>query len=192
MSYLKLIIGPMFSSKTSTLLAELNRYKYITDKILVINNELDKKRTNNIECIRTHDNKTFPSLMIKELYLLKNNPSFNEKYQNADIILIDEGQFYKDLYLFIKNELEITNKLFIVSGLNSDFNMNPIGDIIKLVPLADEILKLRAYCIFCKDGTLASFTKLNKCENKENIDNKVLVGGSETYSPCCRKHYYTN
>jgi len=193
-NYLKLIIGPMFSSKSSSLLAEINRYKYITDKILVINSILDKQRNIDMEInnqgvgfIKTHDNKTFPAIMINKLEELNTNTFFNEKYNYADIILIDEGQFYTDLYLFLRNELnnKNNNKKFIVAGLSSDFNMEPIGDIIKLVPLADEILKLSALCIYCKDGTAASFTKLIK----KGDNSQVQVGAKELYSPCCRMHF---
>ena len=52
-NYLKLIIGPMFSSKSSSLLAEINRYKYITDKILVINSILDKQRNADMDIKNT-------------------------------------------------------------------------------------------------------------------------------------------
>jgi len=193
-NYLKLIIGPMFSSKSSSLLTEINRYKYITDKILVINNILDKERNNDMSIdengvgfIKTHDNKMFPAIMICKLEELRTNKYFNDKYNYADIILIDEGQFYEDLYLFLRKELNNikNNKKFIVAGLSSDFNMEPIGDIIKLVPLADEILKLSALCIYCKDSTSASFTKLIK----KNDNNQILVGAGELYSPCCRTHF---
>lgn len=194
--YLKLIIGPMFSSKSSTLLSEINRLKYITDKILVINSILDKERHADMEIneqglgiMKTHDNKTFPALMVKDLEELKTNNFFNSKYEYADIIVIDEAQFYNDLYDFINSELNnmMVHKMFIVAGLSSDYNMKPIGEIIKLVPMADEIIKLSALCVYCKDGTQASFTKLIKTNHTEN--NNVLVGAKESYSPCCRKHF---
>jgi thymidine kinase len=195
-SYLKLIIGPMFSSKSSTLLSEINRLKYITDKILVINSILDKERHEDMEIndqglgiMKTHDNKTFPAIMVTDLKELKTNSFFNSKYEYADIIIIDEGQFYKDLYDFVHTELNYirTRKMFIVAGLSSDFNMKPIGEIISLVPLADEIIKLSALCVYCRDGTPASFTKLINHESSSN--GNVLVGANESYSPCCRKHF---
>jgi thymidine kinase len=200
--YLKLIIGPMFSSKSSTLLSEINRLKYITDKILVINSVLDKKRHIDMEInaqglgiMKTHDNKTFPAFMLNNLSELNGmgtttNSFLQSKYNYADIIIIDEAQFYKDLYEFINHELVLShnNKIFIVAGLSSDFNMNPIGDIIKLVPLADEIVKLSALCVYCKDGTPANFTKLIQSESQDESNN-VLVGANDLYSPCCRKHF---
>jgi thymidine kinase len=188
-NYLKLYIGPMYASKTTSLICEINRYKYLTDKILVINSILDKERRGqNLNSIKSHDKESFPAIMLNNLFELESNYDFRNKFNNADIVLIDEAQFYNDLYDFMGKNLNnvYQKKLFIVSGLSSDSNMEPIGDVIKLVPLADEIIKLSAYCIVCKNGTPASFTKRSK-----NIDNKsqILVGLNDIYSPVCRMHY---
>lgn len=43
-NYLKVILGPMFCGKSSNLLTEINRYKFITDKMVVVNSILDKQR----------------------------------------------------------------------------------------------------------------------------------------------------
>lgn len=172
----------MFSSKSSTLLSEINRYKHITDKILVVNSILDKERqSNDKDIIETHDNKHYPAIMVKTLNELKNNQLYNKKYDYAEIIVIDEAQFYDDLYEFIRCELfaKANKKLFIIAGLSGDYKMEPIGDIIKLIPMADEIKKLDAYCIYCKDGTLASFTSKLIKNNKEQIE----VGKDDIYSP---------
>jgi len=188
-NYLKLYIGPMYASKTTSLICEINRYKYLTDKILVINSKLDKERHGeDLNSIKTHDKETFPAIMLNNLMELESNYEYKNIYKNADVILIDEAQFYNDLYTFIQQNLNnaYQKKLFIVSGLSSDSNMEPIGDIIKLIPLADEIIKLSAYCIFCKDGTPASFTKRNK---KIENNNQILVGAHDIYYPVCRMHY---
>lgn len=194
-SYLKLYIGCMFSSKSSNLMSEITRYSQLTDRILVVNSSLDKERhsdmvidSEGIGAIKTHDSKVFPALMIKRLSELKTNSSFKIKYDYADIILIDEGQFFEDLHDFIRDHLTcfFSKKMFIVAGLASDYKMQPIGDIIRLVPMADEIIKLTAYCVYCKDGTPASFTKK---ETGVNEDSNILVGAKELYSPVCRLHF---
>lgn len=194
-SYLKLYIGCMFSSKSSSLMSEVNRYRQLTDNILVVNHTLDKDRhkdmvinSEGIGAIKSHDCKDFPAVMITRLSELKNNPTFKSRYENADIIVIDEGQFFDDLHDFIRDNLTcfFSKKMFIVAGLSSDFNMKPIGDIIRLVPMADEIIKLSAYCVYCKDGTEASFTK-KEVGNSQNLN--ILVGDGEIYSPVCRLHF---
>lgn len=195
-NYLKLIIGPMFSSKSSSLIDHINKYNY-ADNIIVINSILDKQRhsdmkidENGIGFIKTHDSKTFPAIMLKNLNELNTNKFYNKKYLESSIILIDEGQFYNDLYSFLKEELaKPGNKKFIVAGLNSDINQNPIGDIIKLIPLADDIDKLSAFCVYCKDTTPGNFTKL-LISTKERLNSTIKVGDDEIYAPCCRKHFF--
>jgi thymidine kinase len=181
-SYLKLIIGPMMSSKSTRLISEIEKYKHITDNILVVNHIFDKQR-NSINCIKTHDDKVYPSIMLNNIYDLQRD----ENYINADIVIIDESQFYKDLYNFMSNELKNVNKVFIISGLSGDYNMNPIGEIHLLISLADSIEKLSALCIYCKDGTLASFTKLIVKSDKQ--ETQILIGRSEKYTPVCRYHH---
>ena len=189
MGYLKIILGCMFSSKTSTILSEINRFKHITDKILVINSVLDKQRQANKDhdcIIETHDKNYSGAIMVNELNELKTNEEYKQKYDYSEIIIIDEGQFYSDLYKFMRHELFIKDnkKLYIVAGLSSDYNMEAIGEIIKLIPMADSIQKLYAYCIYCKNGTLASFTA-----KLISYDNQILVGNKNIYAPCCRDHY---
>lgn len=196
-NYLKVIIGPMFSGKSSSLLTEINRYSYITTNIIVINSILDKQRHSDmmikdgIGFLKTHDSKTFPAIMLENLNELNTNKLYNKKYEESSIVLIDEGQFYNDIYLFLKKELsKLGNKKFIVAGLSSDINQNPIGDMIKLIPLADDIIKLSAFCVYCKDGTPANFTKLLvSSQNKD--ESNVKVGAKEFYAPCCRKHFFS-
>ena len=197
-NYLKVIMGPMFSGKSSSLLTEYNRYQFITEKMMVVNSILDKQRhldmkidENGIVELKTHDSKTIPAIMLKNLSELNTNKFYNKKYLESSIILIDEGQFYSDLYSFLKDELaKPGNKKFIVAGLSSDINQNPIGDIIKLIPLADDIIKLSAFCVYCKDATPGNFTKLLISSNE--IDSNIKVGAKEIYAPVCRKHFFEN
>lgn len=187
-SYVKLYIGCMYSGKSSSLLKEINRYKVITDKILVINHTIDKGRhsgTKDYSHICTHDNKKHEAILITKLNELMLNELYTALYNDARLVVIDEGQFFDDLYTFISTQTKKENdKTFIIGGLSGDSNMKPIGQIIDIIPLADEIIKLNAYCTFCKDGTIASFTK-RMIEN----DKQILVGKEDIYLPACRFHY---
>ena len=183
-SYLKLYIGCMFSGKTTSLLNEISKYKVLTDEIITVNHIFDKHRNNSgINQFKTHNNKTYPAIMISQLEELR----AMSKYTTSKIVIIDEGQFFMDLYDFIKYELETTNKIFIVGGLSGDYKMEPIGDIVRLIPLADEIYKLNAYCIQCNDGTIASFTK-----RINDSSDQVIIGSDDIYTSVCRYHFLNN
>lgn len=181
----------MFSGKSTSLLNEISKFNIFSKNILVLNHSYDYKRTNDISCIMSHDNKQFKAFMINKLETILLDPLINDIYQNSDIVIIDECQFFPDLFFFIQTQLNILhkfNKIFIVAGLSGDSNLQPIGDLIKLIPLADEIIKLNAYCIKCKDGTIASFSKrINSCQ-----DSQILIGKNDIYIPVCRFHYYNS
>jgi thymidine kinase len=100
------------------------------------------------------------------------------------VVIIDEGQFYPDLYETLRNELQNTKKRFIVGGLSGDFNMRPIGQMIDLIPLADEIIKLEAYCVYCQNGNKASFTKRIIKDTQT-----IVIGKGDIYVPVCRQHH---
>ena len=188
-NYLKIYIGCMFSGKSTSLLNEISKFNIFSKNVLVINHSLDSQRTNDVSCIMSHDNKQFKSFMLNKLNTVLNDPCIYELYNNSDIIIIDEAQFFPDLYQFIESQVNLQNlnKIFIVAGLSGDSNLQPIGDILKLIPLADEVIKLNAYCIECKDGTIASFSK--RKYPKEN-SNQILIGKQDLYIPVCRFHYF--
>ena len=74
-------------------------------------------------------------------------------------IIIDEAQFFTDLYEFVKSAVEIHNKNVVVIGLDGDSDRENFGQIHKLLPLCDDIVKLKALCSQCKDGTPGIFSK---------------------------------
>jgi thymidine kinase len=127
--------------------------------------------------------------MINTLNTILDDSVIYDTYVSSDIVIIDEAQFFPDLFPFIDSQLKIEhqlNKIFIVAGLSGDSNLQPIGDILRLIPLADEIIKLHAYCIKCKDGTIASFSKRKNCLS----NSQILIGNNDIYIPVCRFHYY--
>lgn len=189
-SHLKLYIGCMYSGKSTSLLNEISKLRIIEDDILVVNSLLDKKRHKDLLCserefIKTHDGKICDAVMVDSLNELYTK--YKDLYDKSKIVVIDEAQFYNDLYDFIELELNKSNKLFIVGGLSGDYSMKPIGDVIKLVPLADEIIKLNAYCVLCKNGTIASFTKRTLASNEQ-----IVVGKEDMYIPVCRFHHISS
>ena len=173
---LELIIGNMFSGKSSELIRRINKEKSINKRILIIN-YIDDNRYSS-DSVTTHDNLKMKCLKIKNLYNITNI------IKDYDSFFIDEGQFFEDLYLFVKTLVDIHKKHVVVSGLDGDSNRNTFGEIIKLIPICDRVNKLTAYCNKCNDGTIGPFTK--KIKN----DNVILdIGGSDKYIPVCRKHF---
>jgi thymidine kinase len=61
------------------------------------------------------------------------------------------------------------------------------GDLLRLLPHAEEVVRLNAYCSKCRDGTVANFSKrIVACAEQ------VAIGSNDMYVPVCRRHYLSN
>ena len=108
-------------------------------------------------------------------------------FESADTIFIDEAQFFADLYEFVKSAVETHNKNVVVIGLDGDSDRENFGQIYKLIPLCDDIIKLKALCSVCKDGTPGIFSK-----KLINSSSKIDVGSNGKYIAVCRKCYLSS
>ncbi len=178
---LDIIMGPMFSGKSSTLINEgLRKRSVLTDlnKILLINSSLDSRCD---EEIQSHNKITIPAKKVLKLMEL----TVTNDYKYADTLLIDESQFFEDLVAFTNYALN-DNKHLIVGGLDGDYKQEKFGEILSIIPKAETVTKLCAYCKICADGiTLAPFTKRIIVN-----DAQCLVGGAGDYISVCRKHLH--
>jgi len=172
--YLSICFGCMFSGKTSWLLQQYKKYSYIGKKICVINYADDKRYDDKM--LSTHDKQMIPCI---QTYSLE---SVRSILQENDVILINEGQFFKDLHLIV-SELVDQNKIVHIAALDGDFKRNVFGDVLKLLPLCDDYKKVHALCANCKDGTQAAFSFRVTSENEQ------ISIGSDNYKPLCRRCY---
>jgi len=184
--YLEVILGPMFSGKTTRILEIYNHYSYIQKKITVINYAEDKRYHDSM--LSTHDHKMIPCLMTMNLSDLWTN-SANADYEqirNADVILINEGQFFKELKQIVVDMVENHNKTVYVCGLDGDFQRNKFGEILDLIPHCDNVVKLKSLCSRCRNGKRALFS------HRVTEETTQVSIGSSNYVPLCRKCYLSS
>lgn len=171
-----LIIGPMFSGKSTELLRRLKRAKIAGKNVILLKPEIDKRG------ILTHDDKDDINNLDKnnffEFVFASNLESLN--LSQYDVIGIDEGQFFKNL-VFYANKLANDGKEVIVAGLDATSEQTPFEEIINLIPFAEEVIKLNAICTKC-GSEYGAFTFYKAGEKKE----KIKVGGKELYEARCR------
>ncbi len=174
---LEIIIGPMFSGKSTEIIRRIRLLQKIDKKILIIKPSIDNRYTSDkitshnyesVDCVVVNNLSDINDFMIKE----------------HDTVVIDEGQFFDDLVETVDNWLNTYKINIIVAGLDGDFQQKPIGKILNLIPLSNKCVKLNSLCNICKDGTKAPFS-FRIVQSKE----AVLVGGSDSYIPLCRTHY---
>jgi len=177
---LELVIGPMFSGKSSYLLSSIRKYKEINWPVFVITSVFDKRYTEDTKIVNHNKDSCVANIAVEDLF----DAMINTEFLNAKVIIIEEAQFYKNLVDFVVMAVDIHKKHVIVAGLDGDINREAFGEVLNLVPLADSIVKLKALCKKCNDGTHAIFSS-KISENKSLVD----VGGSDKYEALCRKHY---
>ena len=186
---LELIIGPMFAGKSSALQSIVRRRMAIGWDVLVIKHSIDKRYlpdSENNNMVVNHDQQKCPA---KSCSLLGDCLSWNE-YKKAKLIVIEEGQFFEDLVTFVLQAVEKDGKNVVVVGLDGDAHRKPFGQILDLIPLADEVQRIYALCKLCGDGTPARFTSaISASVSEATINGKPNVGASESYRPLCRKHF---
>lgn len=194
--YLELIIGPMFSGKTSKLVEIYNQCKFCNISVAVINHCIDNRYDDNL--LSTHDKIKIPciktdklmDLWIEQIDLedsIDDIPRGKDKFKigMSNVILINEGQFFSDLQQFVKLLLNYNKKVY-VCGLDGDFERKKFGQILDLIPLCDKVTKFTSLCSLCKNGTQGIFS-MRLTNEKEQT-----VVGSDNYIPVCRACYEKN
>jgi thymidine kinase len=173
--YLSICGGCMFSGKTSWLMQQYKTYKYIGKNICVVNYDADKRYHQ--ELLSTHDKQMIPCI---QAHLLED---VIVDLMKADVILINEGQFFEDLYEVCINMVEKWKKRVHIAALDGDFKQEVFGDVLKLIPKCDDYIKLHALCAHCKDGTKAPFS------HRLSEESQQISIGVTNYIPLCRKCY---
>lgn len=181
--YLELILGPMFSGKTTQIIQMYKKYTYIGKKVSVINYYQDTRY--DVSMLSTHDKVMIPCIQspnIHDLWNDKTNLYYNI-LRSSDVILINEGQFFQDLYENVIDMVEFHNKIVYICGLDGDFKRNRFGKIIDLIPYCDKITKLQSLCSTCRNGKIAIFS------HRITDEHLQIVIGSDNYVPLCRVCY---
>jgi thymidine kinase len=182
-----LLLGPMFASKTTELIRIANRYMSIGTPILAINHSLNTRYGTDQIC--THDLHILnPCVSLPKLMELFEQETMFEEYKKADLIFIEEIQFFPDAVDFVHRAFDIDGKSIVAAGLSGDSRRLPFGPIPQLIPLATEITHLTALCKLCKNGNPAPYTL--RYSSTEDQDKQTSVGAAEQYMPVCHYHYF--
>jgi thymidine kinase len=191
-AYLEIILGSMYSGKTSRLVEIYKQCEFCSIPVAVINHSIDDRYDN--EMLSTHDKVKIPCIKTEKLFDIwadyislednQNIPRVNDKFKlgTSEVILINEGQFFSDLEEFVRVLLKNGKKIY-VCGLDGDFERKKFGQILDLIPLCDKVTKLTSLCSICKNGTSGIFSK------RITLEKAQTVVGSDNYIPVCRNCY---
>lgn len=176
-----IILGCMFSGKSTELLRRIRRGEIANKKSVLIKYAKDTRYCDEEIC--THDRIKRVSYKSERLYETYN--SNKNDFDGSDQIGIDEGQFFPDLVEFCE-EMANKGKEVFVALLNGnfarkEFEVNQIGN---LIAISDEVVQMRAICNYCKKSE-ASFSK----RIVDSTETEV-IGGTDKYNAACRECYH--
>ena len=107
----------------------------------------------------------------------------SQRIDPFDVFFINEGQFFSDLKFYVDYLVNRKNKKVYVCGLDGDFRREKFGTLLDIIPICDDIIKLKALCIECKKSEALFTYRLT------NDKEQTVVGGSESYCALCRSCY---
>ncbi len=171
---LKLIIGSMFSGKSSELIRRFKRYTIGGKKCVMVKYKQDVRYDE--KTVTTHDNTKVNAIPCQNLY------EIDGLIKEYDVICIDEVQFYKDANIFC-DKWANQGKIVEACGLNGTFERKPFHMISLLIPLAEDITYLTAVCK--ETGSDAHYSKRLTDETAEEV-----IGGSEKYTAASRETFF--
>lgn len=168
--------GPMFSSKTTRLLAAVDRYRWQKKKYIVFKPKIDDRYS--IDKICSHSGGSIEAFCVntgEELVDI-----VKERGQ-PHIIAVDEAFMIKNIaysliYLYSEGHT------ILVSSLQLSSSGRIFSEIAMLLPFATDIHVCPAVCTLC--GKDAHYTYRKIKDTKE-----IIVGGAEMYEPRCLEHY---
>jgi thymidine kinase len=169
--FIEVICGSMFSGKTEELIRRLKRAKIANLKVEIYKPVIDTRYDQNK--VVSHDSNSVESNPVdhsSKILLLA---------EHADVVGIDEAQFFDEDVIRVAEQLAMKGKRVIVAGLDMDYLGKPFGPMPQLLSIADFITKLHAICVQC--GHLANISYRTSEEA-----GTVVLGEKNNYEPRCR------
>jgi thymidine kinase len=169
--WIEVICGSMFSGKTEELIRRLKRARIANLKVEIFKPAIDV-RYDAVKIV-SHDTNEIHSTPID------NSQKILLMAPEADVIGIDEAQFFDPEIAQVCDELALRGQRVIVAGLDMDYLGNPFGQMPFIMAKADYVTKLHAICMQC--GNIANYS-YRKIPNED----QVMLGAKDVYEPRCR------
>jgi thymidine kinase len=176
--WIEVIAGCMFSGKTEELIRRLRRAQIARQTVKVFKPNIDIRYSDSR--IVSHSEQSLPSVLISDIN------EIHEHTADAQVIGIDEAQFFSADIVPICNKLANEGKRVIIAGLDMDYRGIPFEPMPQLLAIAEYITKTLAICVVCGNPA-------DKTQRKTYSDERVIVGAADIYEARCRKcHYIPN
>ena len=170
--WIEVIAGCMFSGKTEELIRRIRRAEIAKQKVAIFKPKLDNRYSS--DHIVSHSDAKLLSTSVersRQILTLAND---------AQVVGIDEGQFFDMDILNVVEILANQGKRVIIAGLDQDYRGKPFEPMPQLLAIAEYITKTLAICVVC--GNPADRTQRTTAASE-----RVLVGAKDSYEARCRR-----
>ena len=190
-----MITGPMFSGKTAELIRLINRSR-IGGKVVQVFKFTDDARYADASTLASYDGNVLGAIPTLTADDITHNLNMD-----ADVVVIDEVQFYDDAILDLVVCLVDIKKEVVCGGLNLDFRAEPFlfrnskRGVADILVRADKIIKLSAICTHKADGKPCgqSATRTQRIINEVPAHYSspvVMIGAQDSYEARCTEHHF--
>jgi thymidine kinase len=169
--WIEVICGSMFSGKTEELIRRLRRAQIARQRVAIFKPVIDVRYSE--DHIVSHNQQRIPSIPVRT------PQEILEKAGDAQVLGIDEAQFFDNSLVAVCRTLADSGRRVIVAGLDKDYRGEPFEPIPQLLCEAEFITKTLAICMKC--GNPANYTQ-RITESSE----RVLLGATDIYEARCR------
>ncbi len=173
--------GAMGSSKTANaLMVEYNYYER-GKKALLLKPRLDSRDGENVIKSRMG--------LLKECNFVENFVRMtDEEILKYDCVIIDEAQFCtREEIIFFLHVVDDLSIPVICYGLRTDFRMELFEGSKWLLAWADIIEEIKTVC-WCGQGATCN-VRFSEDGTVIRAGEQVVLGGNDSYTALCRKHY---
>ena len=170
--WIEVIAGSMFSGKSEELIRRLRRAQIAKQKVQIFKPTIDDRYSR--DEIVSHSDMKIPSEVVRSSAELLSSVA-----ADAEVVGIDEGQFFDAELPAVCITLANQGKRVIVAGLDQDYLGKPFEPMPQLLAIAEYITKTLAICMVC--GGPANHTQRLVASQE-----RVLVGATGTYEARCR------
>ena len=148
MGGIEVVCGPMFCGKSEELIRRLRRSTIARYAVVCVKPSIDDRH--GVDDVISHAGSRIAARAIadpRELLELRGE---------ADVIGIDEAQFFDARLVGVCEDLAASGLSVICAGLDRDYRGLPFGPMPELLSIADRVTKLQAVCVQCGgDATLS-------------------------------------
>lgn len=169
--WIEVICGSMFSGKTEELIRRLRRATIARQKVKIFKPKIDDRYSK--DHIVSHSELKIPSQVVETPW------DIFEQSLEAQVVGIDEAQFFDVDLVEVCQKLANMGKRVIVAGLDQDYRGLPFEPIPELLAVAEYITKTHAICVICGNPA-------NNTYRKTSQEGRVVVGAADVYEARCR------